>query len=79
MLGGFAKVHVNAGAIASVDVEIPATNLAHWVPKDNGHVVDSGDYTVYVCHDSRGLGIGAEGLPAAPGGKCLQRTVTLLP
>ena len=45
MLGGFAKVRIGAaGATAAVDVPIPATNLAHWVPRRNGHVVDSGEY-----------------------------------
>jgi hypothetical protein len=81
MLGGFAKIHVGAHASATVDVGIAARNLAHWVPKDNAHVVDGGAYSIFVCHDSRGLGRGsdaknAEGLPAEAG-QCMQHTVTL--
>ena len=45
-----------------------------------GHVVDAGEYTVFVCHDSRGLGGDAghvEGLSEAETGKCLRSSVTL--
>ena len=66
MLGGFAKVHVPASGSASCVVDVPRTNLQHWNPKAAEHVLDSGGYTLYVCHDSRGLG-GARG--GAPTGK----------
>ena len=87
MLGGFAKVPIDAGGDAAVDIPIPARNLAHWVPAESargesraGHTVDAGEYTVYVCHDSRGLGGDAgqvEGLSEAETGKCIKSTVTL--
>jgi beta-glucosidase-like glycosyl hydrolase len=82
MLGGFAKVHIGAGASASVGIPIAARNLAHWDPASNGgsHTVDSGEYTIYVCHDTRGLGgdgSHVEGLPEDESGKCLSRTIAL--
>jgi len=80
MLGGFAKVPIEAGGDAAVDIPILARDLAHWVPAENGHAVDAGEYTVFVCHDSRGLGGDAghvEGLSEAETGKCVVSTVTL--
>ena len=47
--------------------------------ESNGHVVDPGEYTLLVCHDTRGLGgdqAGAESIKAEEG-KCLTHTVTI--
>jgi hypothetical protein len=47
--------------------------------ESNGHVVDPGEYTLLVCHDTRGLGgdqAGAERIKAEEG-KCLTHTVTI--
>ena len=79
MLGGFAKVHIGASADVSVSIPILARDLAHFDPITNGHVVDKGPYTLYVCHDSRGLksdGARAEGIKAEDG-HCQTHTVTL--
>ena len=78
-LGGFTKVHIGAGAATSVDISIPARNLAHWDPKSNGgsHTVDPGLYSLFVCHDSRiDTSNTAEGIDAPPG-KCIGLSVTL--
>ena len=78
MLAGFTKVHVGAGSTATVEVPIHSRDLAHWIPKSNAHVVDTGTYTLYACHDSRGLGGDAahvEGLEHGDG--CLSRSVIL--
>ena len=83
MLGGFTKIHIGANADAKATVGILGRDLAHWVPssdsQSNGHAVDAGDYTIFVCHDSRGLGGdqgGAESIKAEDG-KCLTHTVTI--
>ena len=58
-------------------------DLAHWVPstdsESNGHTVDPGEYTLFVCHDSRGLGGDqgqAQGIKAEDG-KCQSHVVTI--
>eukprot|EP01043_Picozoa_sp_COSAG02_P030878 COSAG02_NODE_1993_length_10163_cov_11.874006_5_plen_171_part_00 len=83
MLGGFAKVHIDAHADAEATVKVMQRDLAHWVPstdsESNGHTVDPGEYTLFVCHDSRGLGGDqgqAQGIKAEDG-KCQSHVVTI--
>jgi hypothetical protein len=83
MLGGFAKVHIDAHADAKATVKVMQRDLAHWVPstdsESNGHTVDPGEYTLFVCHDSRGLGGDqgqAEGIKAEDG-KCQSHALTI--
>ena len=82
-LGGFTKVRIGPNAKATATVDVLARDLAHWDPKRPGgasHVVDAGDYQLFVCHSARGLAgdaqAGAEGLPSETQG-CLSLGVTL--
>eukprot|EP00658_Telonema_sp_P-2_P079747 TRINITY_DN7790_c0_g1_i1.p1 TRINITY_DN7790_c0_g1~~TRINITY_DN7790_c0_g1_i1.p1 ORF type:complete len:204 (+),score=35.13 TRINITY_DN7790_c0_g1_i1:128-739(+) len=89
MLAGFKKIELASNANATISVPILARDLAHWdpasppspnpKPKAGSHIVDSGEYKIWVCHDARGLDsaqASTEGLPA-PRGKCLSLSVTL--
>jgi hypothetical protein len=60
------------------DTRVGLLETATW-QESNGHVVDPGEYTLLVCHDTRGLGgdqAGAESIKAEEG-KCLTHTVTI--
>ena len=87
MLGGFSKVHIAANGVASAIVDIPRKNLQHWNPRAEEYVLDNGVYSIYVCHDTRGLGGTRGGAsvskeielpPGHPSGPCLSHSVTLL-
>ena len=81
-LGGFTKVHVPADGEAEAIVEIPRSNLQHWNPKTQEFVLDPRVYSIFVCHDTRGLGGSSTTkeieLPTGhPAGPCLSHSVTL--
>lgn len=86
MLGGFTKVHISANGVATAIVDISRKNLQHWNPRTEEYVLDGGAYTIFVCHDTRGLD-GTKGgasvskeveLPAGhPSSPCLSHSVTL--